>query len=463
MGEHELYPLSQTQQLNLWSRMFTIHKQVNNIATSALAESPLDLGGLRRAAEEGIERNDSFGVRIVKRGKQVMQYFGERRALVLETRDFTGRTDAAMQAFFEKVARKPLPLYESPLAKVFVVRAPDGATGLFTCVSHLAMDTWAIHLFYRDVFQIYFARVESVPLPEPILPFEELVKIEMEYEASQRREQDREFWRQEVASYGGRLPGYTNVNGTRSRDLWRKVIRKPDHPFGWSVFLRTTARHEVMGIERGDLDAMAAFCEEQRVSLQVLFLVALRTYLARVGGKVDDVTMSLTLARRGTLVEKKSGGDRATGLIFRTIVPHDATFLDALKQVARKQNSVLRHADLNYLEVRQIEWEAYGIKPYEEFGPATFAFQAISLDVGHGVSLRTEWYCSGTSQMQVYVMVMGGGADGSLRIIYEYRNKHIRVADLRRCHAFMLDVIGAGIRNPDITMAELLELPLLKE
>jgi len=65
--------------------------------------------------------------------------------------------------------------------------------------------------------------------------------------------------------------------------------------------------------------------------------------------------------------------------------------------------------------------------------------------------------------MQVYVMVMGGSADGSLRIIYEYRNKHIRVADLRRCHAFMLDVIRAGIRNPDITMAELLELPLLKE
>jgi hypothetical protein len=436
---------------------------VNNIATSVLAEPPLDLDSLRRAAEEGIERNDSFGVRIARRGKQVMQYFGERRPLVLETRDFTGQTDADMEAFFQKVARKPLPLYESPLAKIFVVRAPNGATGLFTCVSHLAMDTWAIQLYYRDVFQIYFARAESVPLPEPILPFEELVKVEIEYEASQRREQDREFWRQEVGSYGGRPPAYTNVNGTRYRDVLRKITRSPDHPFGWSLFLRTTARHEVVGIERGDLDAMAAFCQERRVSLQVLFLVALRTYLARVSGKVDDVTMSLTLARRGTLVEKKSGGDRATGLIFRTIVPHDATFLDTLTQVAHKQNAVLRHADLNYLEVRQIVWEAYGIKPYEEFGPATYTFQAIPLDIGRGVSLRTDWYCSGTSQMQVYVMVMGGGTDGSLRIIYEYRNKHIRIADLRRCHGFMLDVIRAGIRNPDITMAELLDLPLPKE
>ena len=460
MTQPRLYPLSQTQRLNMWSRSFTVHKQVNNIATSALVEAPLDLVALRAAAVEAVSRNDSFGVRLTKRGRQQRQYFGERRALVLETVDFEGRSEAEMDAFFHKVARKPLPIWESPLAKVYIVRAPDGACGLFTCISHFVMDSWAINLFYRDVFGLYFAHVDGEPLPDPVLPFEDQLKKEAEYEASPRHDRDREFWRGELASYDGRLPAYAHVNGTRMRDSWRKLIRKPDHPFGRGVIFRTTARHEVIGVDRADLDAMKAFCEEHRIPLPSLFLLGLRTHLSRVSGNVDDVSIAITIARRGTLVEKRSTGDRATGLHLRTIIGKDQTFLDALRIVGYKQNSMLGHADIDFLEIMAMETEAYGIKAYEAYAPIVFTFQMIPMEVGNGLAVRTEWYCSGTSQMMLYVMVMGGGADDSLRICYEYYDYQIDVATLHQCHAFTLDVIRAGIRNPDVTMAELLELPL---
>lgn len=459
MAERRLYPLSQTQQLNMWSRTFTIHKQVNNIATSVFVDATLDLEALLRAVEEAVIRNDSFGIRLVKQGKEHRQYFGERRTLVTDTVDFTGQTQAEMEAFFNEVARKPLPIHDSPLAKVYVVRTPDGASGLFSCISHFVMDTWAIHLFYRDVFGLYFARTEGDPLPEAPLPFEEMLKRELEYEASPRRDADRQFWRDELASYGGRLPSYTHVNGTRIRDTWRKIIRKPDHPYGRGVILRTTAKHEVIGIDRPDLDAMTAFCEEHRIPLQWLFLAGLRTHLARVSGRVDDVTIAVTVARRGTLVEKRSTGDRATGLHVRTIVGEDETFMDAVEQLGRKQNSILRHADLNFLEIFAMEAEVYGVKSYEGYAPIVFTFQLLPTDLGHGLRARMEWYCSGTSQMALYVMVMG--SDDSLRICYEYYDHQIEAATLRRCHAYMLDVIRAGIRNPEITMRELLDLPLL--
>ncbi len=459
MAEPRLYPLSQTQQLNMWSRSFTIHKQVNNIATSALVEAPLDLVALRAAAEEAVGRNDSFGVRLTKRGRQQRQYFGERRALVLETVDFDGRSVAEMEAFFHKVARKPLPIWESPLAKVYIVRAPDGACGLFTCISHFVMDSWAINLFYRDVFGLYFAHADGGTPPDPVLPFEEMLKREIAYEASPRLDNDRAFWREELASYGGRLPSYTHVNGTHLRDSWRRLIRRPEHPFGRGVIFRTTARHEIIGVDRADLDAMQAFCEEHRVPLSSLFLVGLRTHLARVSGRVDDVSIAITIARRGTLVEKRSTGDRATGLHLRTIIGNDQTFADALRLVGAKQNSMLRHADINFLEIMAMEAEAYGIKSWEAYASIVFTFQMIPMEVGNELAVRTDWYCTGTSQMILYVMVMGGGADDSLRVCFEYYDHQIDAATLHECYASMLEVIRTGIRNPDVTMAELLGVP----
>lgn len=406
MSEPTLYPLSQTQQLNIWSQTFSTHKQLNNIATSLLVEAPLDLDVLMRSVKEAIARNDSFGIRLTRRRGKPMHYFGPRGVLALETVDFLHRSDADLDAFFDKVARTPLPLFDKALAKVYIVRAPDGACGLFTCVSHLAMDTWAIHLFYRDVFGLYFAHLDGTAPPEGPLPFEDMVKRELAYDGSPRAASDLEFWRQELASFGGRVPAYTDVVGTRNRDCWRKVLRRPDHPFGRSVYLRTTAKHENIDIPKPEVDAITAFCEQHRLPLQLVVLLALRTFLARVSGRVEDVTLYSTFARRGTLLEKRSGGDRATGLPLRTIVGHDRTFLEALRAVGDKQNSLLRHADVNYLDVARLQGEAYGVKKYENSGPVVFGYANVFLDLGRGLTYRTDWHCAGTTHTILYLMLL---------------------------------------------------------
>ncbi len=459
MPQPTLYPLSQTQQLNIWSQTFSTHKQLNNIATSLLIEAPLDLDLLRRCVEKAIAWNDSFGVRLTRRRGKTFHYFGTPAVLALETVDFQHRTDADLAGFISKMARTPLRLYEVPLAKVYIVRAPDGACGLVTCISHLAMDTWAIHLFYRDVFGLYFAETKGTPPPQAPLPFEAIVKRELDYHASPRAASDLDFWRQELATFGG-PPAYTDIVGTRNRDAWRKVVRKPDHPFGRSVYVRTTAKHANFVVGKPEVDAVAAFCEEHRVPLQLVFLVALRTFLARVSGRVDDVTLYATFARRGTLVEKRSGGDRATGLPLRTVVAPETTFLEALRQVGDKQNSLLRHADVNYLDVAALQMEAYGVKKFENSGPVIFGYANVFLDLPDGLTYRTDWHCAGTTHTIAYVMLLGPTPDGTLRLVVEYMDRQVSADTLSQCHAYMLDVIRTGIANPGVTMRELLDKPL---
>lgn len=175
MESQQYYPLTSSQHLIFLSWQFTTHKQIMNIPTSFLTDAQLDLDLLKKALEEAVQRNDAFGIRITKKGKDRVQYFTDRRVRTLETLDFTGKTHDEMEAFFYQVGRKKMPMYDQPLAKMYIVRAPDGSCGLFTCISHLILDSWAISMFYKDVMTLYLAYLNQGPMPKPLKSCEALM------------------------------------------------------------------------------------------------------------------------------------------------------------------------------------------------------------------------------------------------------------------------------------------------
>ena len=431
-----------------------------NIPSSFFVDAALDLDVLKKATEEAVRRNDSFGMRFTKQGKEVMQYFTDRCALCIEVRDFSGQKTETMEAFFYKIARTPFPLYDRPLAKIYVVRTPDGTSGLFTCICHLMMDAYALSMFYRDVMSVYMALINNTPMPAAVRSCESVIQKDIEYLASGRHKADLEFWRQEMLGFGTR-PTYTHVNGPAALEKYRRFIRKPDYPFAINVHVRATAKHEVLLVDKKDVDSMMDFCTKHNLStLQLLFFIGLRTYLARVNNRTPDVTMADVVARRGTLEEKLSGGSRPLALFCRTVIDEEMCFEDALNHLMEKQNTMYRHANASTMRIVQMMSELYGMKPYEGYCTMYLTFQPVPMDVGHNLKVRSEWYCNGTAAMSTYVTVMDDNSSGSLRCYYEYLDKFIKAETVKTCHNYMLNVIRTGIADPSVTMKELLDLPL---
>lgn len=455
----KLYPLTPAQQLSVREWKYAIHKQVMNIPTSILVQDPLDLDLLKKAVEAAIKRNDSFGIRITKRGKELLHYYGEREALLLETIDFTGQTMQKMEAFFEKIGRTPSRFLDRPLAKIYIVQAPDGTAGLFTCMCHLMMDTWAISIFYRDVFSIYSAMLAGEPMPAPLVDFESTIQKDEKYLKSDRYQKDLDFWRAEIAGDGS-IPKFTHIAGTGLLDSYRRLIRKPDHPFGSCLYLRTTAKIEVQPVPKSDVEEMLRYLDVNKAgSLQLLFLFGLRTCLSRVNGRVDDVTVTNVIGRRATFAEKKAGGTRPAGIFIRSIIDENATFADALARLGEKQASLFRHSDVPFADLVPLMCDTWGMKLYESNCTAMFTFQNYPMELDNRMKFRARWYCKGTQGISFYMMVLGGVPD-SLECYYQYLDKQISAEWLRRCHRYILDVIRTGIRNPSITVKELLDLPL---
>ena len=213
-------------------------------------------------------------------------------------------------------------------------------------------------------------------------------------------------------------------------------------------------------VEKDDVDLMKAFCLENSFpSMYLLFIMGLRSYFAKVNNRTRTVSIYNIVARRGTIEEKMSGGTRVHFLSFTTVLNEDMTFRDALNVLMEKQNSIYRHADFSSLRVFDIEYQKIGMKPGEDYRALTITFQPVPMELGNGMKADTKWYCNGSAAQPFYLTIMDGDGTGSLRCYYEYMNKHIKADRVRECHRFAIQVIKEGIKNPMITVGELLDLP----
>ncbi|MEA4888651.1 MAG: condensation domain-containing protein [Clostridiaceae bacterium] len=456
----KLYPLTPSQKLVFLSWQYTLHKQITNIPSSFFVDTPLDLSLMKKAAEEAIQRNDSFGLRITRQGKNRLQYYTEKKVLVLEIKDFSGKSEQEMETFFYKTGRKKMPMYDQPLAKIYIVKAPDGSCGVFSCICHLAMDFWAICMFYRDILSLYLAYQNQAPMPKPIRSSEILLQKEMDYQESDRYLKDKEFWRQELQIYET-PPIFTHINGSIMLDHYRRLIRKPGYRFCKAFFFRTTAKHEVFTIEKEDVERMRDFCIQNSLpSMQILMIMGLRTFLTRVNNRESDISFYSIISRRSTLEEKAAGGTRAQTIPFRSVLKEELSFKDALNALIEKQNTLYRHADFDTMEIFNLEHKLYNMKQTEGYCSMPITFQPIPIDPGNGMKIKTKWYCTGAAATSVYITILDGDNTGALRFYYEYMDKIIKKETVVRCHKFIMKTIMTGIADPAVTIKALLDAPV---
>jgi len=452
-----LYELTPSQELSLLNRHWTLHKSIVNIATSITIHAHLDRGLLAAAVRLAVLRWDVFGLRFVKEGKEYRQYFGDRDCLYVEQREFAD--EESMQRFFQKRASRRIPLVGSPQAGFVVYTTPDGSTGIYSVICHLIMDSWAIAMFYRDVIDVYWALTHNEPLPKPPCDNEPILIRELEYHRSARSAADKEFWEKEL---GSSEPLFTSLKGSGVLAAYRRFTRNPDARQCWVQHLRTKADHVVLRVSPEDVARMQEFLEANRLSsMQALFALALRLYLARVNGRTEDVTIGVNVARRATLAEKNSGGSRVQNLTLRTVMPESLTFLEALELLLEKQNQLFRHADFSSMDMLWIPHRFFadkGSRPGTSYSDTLLTFQPVPMAVGHGLTCTTDWHCNGAFSLLSYLTIMDDDCSGGLRCYWERQVHHLPVAVIKDCHEYMLKALRAGTADPSITLGELMSL-----
>ena len=206
------------------------------------------------------------------------------------------------------------------------------------------------------------------------------------------------------------------------------------------------------------VDSMRRYSSEKRVPIQTMIMLAYRSYLSKVNRREKDVMYYTVLARRATLAEKKSGGSRVQFLPFRTILEEDMTFQGALEALSERQSSIYKHGNYDPLKCIDLLNSVYGKKQTYGYCSGSLTFQPVPLKGPNGAKIYTKWYGNGAAANTFYITIMDDDGSGALRCYYEYKTKVVPRERALDFHEYMLRLIDTGVRNPNITIGELLDI-----
>lgn len=450
------YPITPSQHTIFLSRKYSMHKSIINIPTSIIIKKEMDMDLLEEALRMAIERWDCFGLRLVKDKESPKQYFAERKVESIERLNFSGKTRETMERAFLRLGTQKMEIYESPMARFYILKTPEGYGGLFSVINHLIMDSFAISMFYRDCIKIYYALKDQAPFPKAVTPYEEVLKKEVLYRQTPEYQKALQYWQEE---FGKDEPMFTHINGREVLSQFRKKKGNEQARFAGSYYLRSTAGHDLYWISKEEVGIMEKFLEAyQFPSLQVMFQMGLRTYLAKVNDHEPDVSMYNMVPRRRNLMEKSTGGTRTHVAAFRTIMPPETTFLKGCRMLFEKQKEQHRHEDFSPMEMFQVEKSRLPADEGQSYRACSFSFSAVPQKTEIGPEIETRWYGNGAVAQPFYLTVMDGDGTGGLKCYYEYMSNVIPKERIQDVHRYMTKVMLEGARNPLITLKDLYQM-----
>ena len=459
---HPVYPLTVAQKFHLYYLSFCPKKQVVNIGTSLTIETELNWEELKKAIYKAYERCDSMRLRLAedKEGNWY-QYIVEKEEREIEFVDFSDKTVEEAEAVMQKWTEVPFKHQDSPLNRVVMIQMPDGYRGIYLLVDHLTMDAQSIICFMKDVIELYCsANYEGVPYPKEMTSYIEQLKKDLAYEAGcKAKDRDEEFFHRLIESSE---PIYNGIEGSRKLEEERKRTGKAELRAAVNVSDSVDSALDIFYLEGEPTKHLMNFCEEYHVSLVCLLLMGLRTYFQKMNGN-EDVSINTAIARRATLMEKKSGGTRIHSFPFRTVISENKTFLEGIYEIRDKQNEMFRYANYNPVFYFAYRSQLYHTENGQTYEPMSLTYQPMTLrekglDKLGDIRYKTKWYPNGATTQAMYLTVMHRPEDNGLDFNFEHQIKAVSREQLEYLYYYLCKIMFKGIENPGLTIGDIMKL-----
>ena len=461
-----LYPLTAAQKLHFYTLKYCPKKQVLNIGTSLTIKEDISFDILKESIYEAYSRCEAMRLRFVTDlDGNVMQYVADKEERDIELYDFSGYTMKEAELKMREWTETPFERENSPLNKVVIIITPDNYKGIYLLVDHMTMDAQSLIVFLRDIIEIYcYKRYEGIEYPKEMYSYIKQIEKDLEYESGSKAQyKDREYFKKLIEESE---PIYNDIDGIE-RLLEERHRRGNDNIRNvTNVSNNVDANITVFSLEEYPSHLVLKFCEENKIPMVCLLMIALRTYLQKFNNQ-DDVSIMSTVARRATLSEKKSGGTRIHCFPCRTIVSKRETFMDGIKKIRYAQNSLFRHANFNPVEYLNYRTNFYNNEPGQTYEPLSLTYQPLTMKETnkknrHAVSFdnidyKTNWYSNGVCAHALYLTVMHRSNDNGLDFNFEYQTGRVTPEKLQYMYYYICRILFEGINNPYKTIEEIIE------
>lgn len=454
------YPLTAAQRIHNYTVKFCPASQVLNIGTGLYVKQDVDFDMLKKAVKMSYARFDSMRLRFTEVDGEVMQYLVPTEDRDIRFVDFSQWKEEDAHNEMRRWTSIPMERFDSPRNEVVMVKLPDGYNGVYLKVDHMTMDSSSIIAFNRDILELYCHMKYDTPMPKDTMSYLQQVEKDLEYEAgSEARERDKEFWEEELKRSE---PMYTDFTGMGRLLTQRRERKKPKLRSAVITSNSITADISVYNLEAEPSARLMEFCRENNVPMTSLLLMGLRTVLSKFNNDETDVSIKSNVARRGTILAKRSGGTRIHFFPLRTIVTPDKTFLEALKIIQTEQNRIFRHADYDPIELNSRRSKLRKLTPGEGYECMSLTYQPLTLQSRDttlpDIPYKSFWYSNGVAAQPFYLTVMHRPEDNGLNFHFEYKKDVVSAYEMEYFYYYLCRVLFRGIEDKNRTVGEILEM-----
>lgn len=457
----QCYPLTAAQRLHYYTIRYCPRHQVLNIGTGLYIQIDLDFNLLREVIYQAYERQDSMRVRFLQdEDGTVYQYVVPFEEREIPFYDFSHWKEEDAHAEMRKWTAVPFKRYHSPMNRVVMVKLPDGYNGIYLKVDHMTMDSSSIIGFHRDVLELYCAKRYGTNVPKPMQSYLKAIERDLVYENdSPAKKKDEAFWKQEIAKSE---PMYTDFTGMGRLLTQRRETNNPGLRNAIITSSSLDAAISVYHLEADPSDRLMQFCLDNQVPMASLLLMGLRTVLSKFNNNEKDVSVKTNVARRGTLLEKHSGGTRIHFFPLRTIMEPDMTFLDGIKMIQTEQNRIFRHANYDPIAVTMMRSKRWKMRPGASYESISLTYQPLTLRQKDtelpNIAYKSLWYSNGVAAQPLYLTVMHRVEDNGLNFNFEYKKDVVTEQEMEYLYYYLCRVLFRGIENKNRTIGEILEM-----
>ncbi len=455
------YPLNAAQRIHNYSILYCPYHQLLNIGTGLYIQQEVDFKLLKEAIYEAYIRFESMRLRFHQdEDGTVYQYLVPFEERDIPFRDFSSWKEEDAHEEMRRWTKIPFARFHSPMNQVVMIKLPGGFNGIYLKVDHMTMDSSSIFAFDRDVLELYCAKRYGMDVPKPLQSYIKALEKDLAYEAgSSAQQRDREFWMQEIRESE---PMYTDFNGMGRLITQRRENNNPDQRYATVTSHSPEASISVYKLEKDPSERLMAFCTAHRVPMVCLLLMGLRTVLSKFNNNEKDVSIKSCVSRRGTLLEKQSGGTRIHFFPLRTIMEPEMTFMEGLQMMQEKQNRLFRHANYDPIAFTRERAQYWKLTPGASYESISLTYQPLSLrssaqDVPD-IPYKSMWYTNGVAAQPLYLTVMHRVEDNGLNFHFEYRKDAVTEYEMEYLYYYLCRVLFRGIENHERTIGEILDM-----
>lgn len=457
----EYYSLTAAQKMHHgWIQKYKT-QQVSGVSVVASLKSELDFGLLKKCIKLEFQRYGCMRVRFTKPDEkgEVKQYLVKEDTRDIPIRDLSGMTLAQADEKMQQWAYQTFDGDDIPLCDVSMVKLPEGYNGFFIHMDHRLIDSCGLVVMINDLMQLYTHYRFKADYPRDLADYEKTLKKDIKRAENEKRFlKDKKFWDDQLDALGE--PLYSDIQGPSVLEAARerhgdKNLRAADIEL---EHLFVEVKDYIL--EPTPTQNLLDFCMNHQLSMTNLLLLGIRTYLSKVNGGQEDITIQNFISRRSTHDEWTSGGSRTIMFPCRTVISADTEFLEAAYEIQNVQNRIYMHSNYDPARIEEEMRRRYHTPKNTSYESCYLTYQPmpVKFDNPHleQIPQHSKWFANGAATKKLYLTV-SHTEYGGMNFSFHYQTAHLKEQDMELFYYYLMRILFKGIAEPDMSIGEIME------